>query len=283
MDPPSSDPGVTLPSGEAIPALGQGTWRIGEGRHPWAVEVAALRTGLDLGMGLIDTAEMYGNGAAERLVAEAIDGRRDEVFLVSKVMPHNATRAGTIAACEASLERLRTDRLDLYLLHWRGSVPLAETLAGFVELVQAGRIRYWGVSNFDVEDLDELGRLADGGAVAADQVLYNLVQRGVEARLLADCRERGVPIMAYTPFGPSRTLGHAALGEVAARHAATPAQVALAWLLRGPGVCAIPKAGTPDHARENRAALDLRLDAADHAVLDRSFPPPAGRRPLEMI
>jgi diketogulonate reductase-like aldo/keto reductase len=255
---------------------------MGEGRHPRAVELAALATGLELGMGLIDTAEMYGNGAAEELVAEAIDGRRDEVFLVSKVLPHHATRAGTIAACEASLRRLRTDRLDLYLLHWRGRVPLAETLAGFAELVRAGRIRYWGVSNFDVEDLAELRRLPGGGEVATDQVLYNLVQRGAEARLLPAARAEGLPIMAYTPLGPGRMLGHAALAAVAARHGATPAQVALAWGLRGPGVCSIPKAGTPDHARENRAALDLRLDAADLEALDRAFPPPAGRRPLEM-
>ncbi len=254
-----------------------------EGRAPRGQEIAALRTGLDLGMAVIDTAEMYGNGAVEELVGEAIDGRRDEVFLVSKVLPQHATREGTIAACEESLRRLRTDRLDLYLLHWRGGVRLEETVAGFGELVRAGRIRHWGVSNFDVPDLRELRRLPGGEAVAADQVLYNLAQRGIESSLLPACRAAGRPIMAYTPFGPRRMLGHRVLAELAGRHGATPAQVALAWVLRGPGVCAIPKASSPEHVRENRAALDLRLDSEDLAALDRAFPPASGRPLLEML
>jgi diketogulonate reductase-like aldo/keto reductase len=265
-----------------MPALGQGSWHMAEGRHPRAQEIDALRTGLDLGLSLVDTAEMYARGAAEELVGEAIAGRRDEVFLVSKVMPQNATRAGTIAACAASLRRLGTDRLDLYLLHWRGRVPLEETVAGFEALVRAGQIRYWGVSNFDVGDLRELERTPGGGKVAADQVLYNLTRRDIEWALLPACAEAGLPVMAYTPVTQGRVLGHPALGAVGARHEATPAQVALAWVLRVPGVCAIPGSGRPDHVRENRAALDLRLTREDLDELDRAFPAPGGRGPLRM-
>ena len=274
---------VTLPSGEAVPALGQGTWYMGEGRRPAAEEAAALRLGLDLGMTLIDTAEMYASGGAERVVAEAIRGRRDEVFLVSKVLPSNASREGTVAACEASLRRLGTDRLDLYLLHWRGGVPLAETVAGMETLLRAGKIRHWGVSNLDTDDIEELAALPGGEACATNQVLYNLTRRGIEWDLLPWCRERAMPIMAYSPIEQGRLLRKSALKEVAARHGATPAQVALAWVLREPGVIAIPKAGDASHVRENRMALDIRLTAQDLAALDRAFPPPTRKQPLELL
>lgn len=274
---------VRLPSGEAVPALGQGTWRMGEDPTRRKHEIAALRLGIDLGMTLIDTAEMYADGGAEELVGEAIAGRRDDVFLVSKVLPQNASRRRTIAACEASLRRLGTDRLDLYLLHWRGHPPLADTLDAFARLVEAGKIRYWGVSNFDRSDMEELARLPGGGAVATNQVLYNLTRRGIEYDLLPRWLARGVPIMAYSPVEQGRLLGHARLKAVAARHGATPAQVAIAWVLRQDGVFTIPKAGTPAHVRENRAALGLRLTAEDFADLDRAFPPPSGPVPLELL
>ena len=253
------------------------------GTRSRAEETAALGHGLDLGVNLIDTAEMYADGAAEDIVGEAIAGRRDEVFLVSKVLPYNATRRGTVAACEASLRRLGTDRLDLYLLHWRGRVPLEETLEGFGELVAAGRIRHWGVSNFDVADFDELAALSAGDGVVADQVLYNLVRRGIEWDLLPRCRERGLPLMAYSPFERGDMLDRAELREVADRHDATPAQVALAWVLRHDGVNTIPRAGTRAHVEENRAALDLRLDADDVRTLDSAFPAPTTPVPLEVL
>lgn len=274
---------VRLPSGEAIPALGQGTWYLGESAGRRSSEIAALQLGIDLGMTLIDTAEMYGSGGAEELVGEAIAGRRDEVFIVSKVLPQNASRRRTIAACEGSLRRLRTDRLDLYLLHWRGHPPLAETLDAFATLVDAGKIRYWGVSNFDPSDMEELARLPGGGAVATNQVLYNLTRRGIEYGLLPGCLARGIPIMAYSPIEQGRLLGHARLKAVAARHGVTPAQVAIAWVLRGEGVFTIPKAGTLQHVRDNRAALELRLTAEDLADLDHAFPPPRGPTPLELL
>lgn len=274
---------TNLPSSEAVPILGQGTWFMGDepGRH--AEEVASLRLGLDLGMTLIDTAEMYGDGAAEKLVGEAIAGRRDEVFLVSKVLPTNATRTGTIAACERSLRRLGTDRIDLYLLHWRGRTPFADTIAAFEALQDAGKIRYWGVSNMDVDDMQEIMRAAGGGAVATNQVLYNLTRRGIEADLLPQAQARGLPLMAYSPIEQGRLAASAELAQIAAKHSATPAQVALAWVLRQPGVIAIPKASTPGHVQQNRAALDLKLTAEDLAQLDRAFPPPHGPEPLQMI
>jgi diketogulonate reductase-like aldo/keto reductase len=272
-----------LPSGEAVPVLGQGTWYMGEDDRRRRDEVAALRLGLDLGMTLIDTAEMYGDGAAEELVGEAIAGRRDEAFLVTKVLPQHASRRGTIEACERSLRRLATDRIDLYLLHWRGGTPLGETLRAFEALVEAGKIRHWGVSNFDLSDMEELVGLPGGERVATNQVLYNLTRRGIEWDLLPWCRERGVPIMAYSPIEQGRLLRSNALATIAARHGATPAQIALAWVLRQDGVIAIPKAGTPAHVRENRAALDIHLTGEDLAELDRAFPPPDGPTPLEMI
>jgi len=281
--PSATMPTIQLPSGEAIPVLGQGTWGMAEGARPRADEVATLRAGIELGMTLIDTAEMYAAGAAEELAGEAIGGSRDEVFLVGKVLPSNATRDGTIAACERSLRRLATDRLDLYLLHWRGGTPLAETLDAFAALAGDGKIRHWGVSNLDSSDLEELVRLPGGGAVATDQVLFNLTRRGIEHDLLPWCRERGVAVMAYSPIEQGRMLGDPGLEGVASRHEATPAQVALAWLLRQQGVCAIPKASTVEHVRENRAALELRLTAEDLAELDAAFPPPSGPRPLEIL
>ncbi|WP_341704743.1 aldo/keto reductase [Ferrovibrio sp.] len=272
-----------LPSGEAVPALGLGTWNMGESRARHDAEVAALRLGLDLGLTLIDTAEMYGSGGAERVVAEAIAGRRDSVFLVSKVLPQNASRKGTLTACERSLKRLHTDRIDLYLLHWRGSYPLADTVAAFEELQRAGKIRHWGVSNLDSDDMDELGRVPGGGACAANQVLHNLSRRGIEHDLLPRCQRTGLPVMAYSPIEQGRLLKHATLKAIAARHQATPAGIALAWLLRRPGVIAIPKATNPQHVHDNRAALDVALTETDLAELDRAFPPPKGPRPLEML
>lgn len=274
---------IKLPSGEAMPVIGQGTWGMAENARRRKDEVAALRLGLDLGMTLIDTAEIYAHGATEELVAEAIAGRRDEVFLVSKVVPSNATRQGTITACERSLRRLRTDRLDLYLLHWRGQTPLAETIDAFAALISAGKIRYWGVSNFDVSDMKELVDRSGGAAVATDQVLYNLTRRGIEYDLLPWCRERGLPVMAYSPIEQGRMLSHPELRNIAAKHKATAAQIALAWLLLQDSLNAIPKAGTPAHVQENRAALNLRLTEQDIATLDRAFPPPTGPRPLEML
>jgi diketogulonate reductase-like aldo/keto reductase len=276
-------PTISLPSGEVVPVLGQGTWGMAEDTRRREEEIAALRTGLEQGMTLIDTAEMYADGGAEELVGEAITGRRDDVFLVSKVLPQNSSRRGTIAACERSLRRLRTDRLDLYLLHWRGRVPLTETVDAFAALMRADKIRSWGVSNFDVSDMKELLSLDAGAGVATNQVLYNLTRRGIEFDLLPWCRARHIPIMAYSPIEQGRLLDHAALQSVAARHGVTAAQVALAWVLRQDNVMAIPKASTPAHVRENRAALDLRLTAQDIAALDRAFPPPTHKKSLEML
>jgi len=272
-----------LPAGESVPILGQGTWQLGENPRKKRAEVAALRLGLDLGMTLMDTAEMYGDGATEKLVAEAIAGRRDEVFLVSKVLPHHATVRGTIAACEASLRRLNTDVIDLYLLHWRGSVALSETLEAFTALVKAGKIRYWGVSNFDDADMEELFALNGGEEVATNQVLYNLTRRGIERDLLPLCRTHRIPIMAYSPIEQGRVLGRAELRRIADRHGVTPVQVALAWVLRAENIIAIPRSGNPDHVRENRAALDIQLTSADIGELDLAFAAPTGKRPLEMI
>ncbi|HZV64470.1 MAG TPA: aldo/keto reductase [Telluria sp.] len=278
---------VLLPSGRAVPVLGQGTWGMGEVPSAKAAEVAALRLGMDLGMSLIDTAEMYGEGGAEEVVGEAIAGMRAEAFLVSKVYPHNADRRGVQAACERSLRRLGTDHLDLYLLHWRGAVPLAETLEAFEALKRAGKIRDFGVSNFDLDDLREAEGLPGGKHVAVNQVLYNLVRRGIEWDVRDWCRTRGMPVMAYSPLESSPSeqanmLGRPALQAVAARHDASAAQIALAWLLRQEGVVAIPKAVTPAHVRANRAALDIVLSADDLAELDRDFPPPPRRIPLEL-
>jgi diketogulonate reductase-like aldo/keto reductase len=274
---------VDLPSGETIPALGQGTWHLGQGRHPRTEEIAALREGLDRGMTLVDTAELYGEGASEKLVGEAIDGRRDDVFLVSKVLPGHASRTGTFDACRTSLARLQTDRIDMYLLHWRGAVPLTETVAGFEDLREAGLIRHWGVSNFDITDLADLLRVPGGNAVQTDQVLYNLTRRGIEWDLLPWCVQNGLPIMAYSPIEQGRLVGHPVLRGIAVRHKATSAQIALAWVLSHKGVCAIPEAGTIQHVRQNRAALDIQLREDDLVELDSAFPPPSRPQALEVL
>ncbi len=276
-------PAISLPSGAAMPAFGLGTWRMGENAGRRAGEVAALRHGLALGVTLIDTAEMYGDGEAESIVADAVGTRRDEVFIVSKVLPENSSKRGTIAACERSLKQLKTDRIDLYLLHWRGSPPLQETLDGFAALARAGKILDWGVSNFDIGEMGELSATHDGKACATNQVLYNLTRRGIEFDLMPWCRKRKIPIMAYSPIEQGRMLNHTALREVGSRHTASPAQVALAWLSRQDGVIVIPKASVLAHVEEDIAALDLKLTADDLATLDRAFPPPTKAKSLDML
>jgi diketogulonate reductase-like aldo/keto reductase len=277
-------PQITLPGGDKMPAYGQGTWHMGESRSQFAEEVAALKLGIDLGITLIDTAEMYGNGVAEEIVGEAANGRRDELFIVSKVLPYNASQRGTIDACERSLKRLKTDHIDLYLLHWRGSYPFAETLGAFEKLQQQGKIRHHGVSNFDRRDMEEWVSLGGGKSVASNQILYNLTRRGPEWDLIPWCRQRDISIMAYSPIEQGRMLGNKALAEVAARYTgATPAQVALAWLLRQDGMIVIPKAGRKDHVREDFGALDLALTDQDLADLDHAFPPPKHRTSLGML
>lgn len=274
---------VTLPSGEEVPALGLGTWQMGDNRNARAEEVATLQLGLDLGLTLVDTAEMYGSGRSEALIGEAIAGRRDEVFLVSKVLPSNASRRAMVAACEQSLRHLKTDRIDLYLLHWRGGAPLQETLQGFETLLADGKIRYWGVSNFDRDDMDELVSLRGGEVVATNQVLYNLTRRGIEWDLLPWMRERAIPTMAYSPVEQARLLRDGKLQDFAKRHGMTPAQVALAWLLAADDVIVIPKTSHRERLRENAAALEIQFSAEQLAELDRLFPPPDGPRPLEML
>ena len=273
---------VRLPGGLDVPALGQGTWRMGEEPERRRDEAAALREGIERGMTLVDTAEMYGEGATESFLGEALAGLRDRVFLVSKAYPQNAGRARLRRACEGSLRRLRTDRLDLYLLHWRGAVPLDETVEAMEALRQDGLIRAWGVSNFDADDVEDLID-AGGDACATDQVLYNPTRRGPDFDLLPLLDKLAMPAMAYSPVEQGRLAGHPALAGVAARHGATALQVALAWVLRRPNVIAIPKAGTVAHVEENRAAADLVLTAEDVAALDRAFPPPHRKVPLEML
>jgi len=278
-----------LPSGREIPVLGQGTWRMGEERSRRQSEVAALRLGFNLGMTLIDTAEMYGEGGAEEVVGEAIKDRpRSEVFIVSKVYPHNASRRGAVEACKRSLRRLEVEYIDLYLLHWRGDVPLTETLEAFQFLKDRGSIRDYGVSNFDVDDMEEAYALPGGDQIATNQVLYNLAYRGIEWALLPWCRERRIPTMAYSPIGNNaaeqkRMFGNSTVKSVAARHNATPAQIALAWLLRHPDLVVIPKSSKPEHIRDNRAALDIELSDSDLKELDIAFPPPHRKVPLEML
>jgi diketogulonate reductase-like aldo/keto reductase len=272
-----------LPSGEAVPVLGLGAWGLGEDPDKRQDEIEAIRFGIDVGMRVIDTAEMYGDGASEELVGKALLERRDRAFLVSKVLPSNASRRDTIAACERSLRRLQTDRLDLYLLHWRGPTPLAETLEAFQELERAGKIRYWGVSNLDVDDMEELYGLPGGVACATDQVLYNLMRRGIEYDLLPWCEQRKIPIMAYSPLEQGRLLGEPELHRIAKEYSATPAQIALRWVLRHEHIIAIPKASTPGHVKQNRIALDIPMTNEDFAALDRVFPPPDHKVPLEMI
>ncbi|MGK6316010.1 aldo/keto reductase [Neorhizobium sp. DT-125] len=276
-------PTVTLPSGISVPALGLGTWNMGEDISKEGIEIESLKRGLDLGMTLIDTAEMYAEGGAEKITAEAIAGRRDEVFLVSKVYPWNAGRKGVVEACDRSLNRLKTDRLDLYLLHWRGQHPLAETVAGFEELRRAGKIAAWGVSNFDLDDMEELMAVPEGKNCAANQVLYNLSRRGIEHSLLPWCQERSIAVMAYSPIEQGRLLRNADLIRIAKAYQATPAQVALAFLLERDGVIAIPKSANPDRVAENAEAAELGLSDEDWKALDAAFPPPEQKRPLDML
>ncbi len=280
----TSVPVTKLPTGDAVPVLGQGTWEMGIDPVLRKQEVAALELGLDLGMTLIDTAEMYGEGGAERVVGDAIAGRRDEVFLVTKFYPHHASRHAMVSACEDSLRRLKTGQIDLYLLHWRGDIPMTETLAGFRDLMVAEKIRFWGVSNFDTTDMETLFSLPGGTLVSTNQVLYNLEHRGIELDLLPWCRKQHVPVMAYSPIQQGDLAKpRGVLAEIATRHGVTPAQVALAWALREPGVIAIPKASNLDHVRENRAALDIVLGDDDLRALDAAFPQPKAAVPLEMI
>jgi len=281
---------VTLPEGSCMPALGLGTWHMGETPARRAEEIAAVRLALELGYRVIDTAEMYGDGGAEQIVGQALAEAlragtlaREQVFVVSKVTPHNASRQGVAAACERSRRRLGLDHIDLYLLHWRQGERLDVVVETFTELVTAGKIRRWGVSNFDMSDLQELARLPGGSAVATDQVLYNVSRRGIEFNLLPAARQRGLNVMAYTPIEQGRILGNAALRDIAAAHRATPAQVALAWVIRQDGVVAIPRTGSPAHVRENAGALGIHLSPRDLEAIDRAFPPPARARPLEML
>ena len=274
---------ILLPSGEAVPELGIGTWGMGEHSGNAAREQAAIQMALDLGMSVVDTAEMYGDGAAEELVGRALAARRDEAFLVTKVLPHHATLRGTVAACEGSLRRLGTDSIDLYLLHWRGVAPLAETLEAFENLQRAGKIRHWGVSNLDVADMEDLLRLPGGQRVATDQVLYNVTRRGIEFDLLPRCVGLGIPVMAYSPLEQGRMLDDPVLVRIATEHGVNPAQIAIAWVLRQPLVLAIPKASSPQHVQECHQALDIQLTPGDLADLDRAYPPPTHKRALEVI
>jgi diketogulonate reductase-like aldo/keto reductase len=272
---------LRFPSGGLVPRLGQGTWHMGENRKNFKKEIDSLKVGLDLGMSLIDTAEMYADGGAEEVIAGAINGRREEVYLISKVYPHNATRSGVAEACERSLRRLGTEYLDLYLLHWPGPVPLEETIDGFRALREAGKIRDYGVSNFDIDDMEEIAIVPGGDEVRANQVLYNLQRRGVEWDLLPWCQERGVIAMAYSPIEQGRLLSK--LAVVARARGAAPAQIALAWLLRHEALVAIPKSGNPDHVRENHGALAITLTNDELRELDRPFQPPANKVSLQML
>jgi diketogulonate reductase-like aldo/keto reductase len=276
-------PDITLPNGATVPALGQGTWMMGERAADASREIESLRRGLDLGMTLIDTAEMYAEGGAEKIVAQAIDDRGPSVFLVSKVYPWNASRRGTIDACHRSLDRLRTDRIDLYLLHWRGEYPLGETVEAFERLREDGLIGGWGVSNFDKDDMEELLAVPGGENVQTNQILYNLTRRGPEFDLLPWCRARGIPVMAYSPIEQGALGRHPALAGLAAAKSTTPAQIALAFLLRRGDIIAIPKTSDPSRMAENRGSVAVSLDEAEIRRLDELFPPPQGKMPLEMI
>lgn len=273
------------PTGVQVPVIGLGTWQM-EGDDAKSA-IAALRAGLDLGMTHVDTAELYGSGRVERLVAEAIEGRRDQVFLVSKIMPENASRRGTVSTCDKSLKRLRTDHLDCYLLHWPGSHPLSETIAGFEELRESGKIRSWGVSNFDAALLEKVLEIAGPGKIACNQVLYHLAERSIEHAVVPLCEKHGIAVVGYTPFGRSTFPPHTAAGrtldEVAAKHGATARQVALAFLTRRPSLFAIPKSSDAEHVRENAGGADIVLDAKDVDDLDAAFPPGRRRKGVPML
>jgi len=282
-DPSADMPSVTFPDGASVPALGLGTWTMGERETGAATEAAALAVGFELGMTLVDTAEMYAEGGAERVVGRAIAGQRDRLFVVSKVYPHNAGRKSAISACERTLKRLGTDRLDLYLLHWRGQIPLAETVAAFERLRADGKIVRWGVSNFDTADMCELFALAEGRRCATNQVLYHLGERGIEWDLLPWLREHRMPVMAYSPLGQGALLRDPQLASIARRSGWTPAQIALRWLLRSPDVLAIPESADLEHIRDNRAAANLQLDRRTLVAIDAAFPPPSGPTPLSVV
>lgn len=271
-----------LPSGATMPVLGLGTWRMGESARRRAEELEALKYGLDLGYTMIDTAEMYGDGEAEEIVGDALAGRTAKPYVVSKVYPHNATRSGTIAACERSLKRLRLPRIDLYLLHWRGGARIEETFEAFHRLRDAGKIADFGVSNFDLDDMQDAARI-DKGLNGSNQVLYSLSRRGPEFDLLPWMRKRSIPLMAYSPLDQGGLLRKAALKKVADEVGCTPAQLALAWLLAQPGVITIPKSSTRERVKENFGALDVKLAPEILRELDRAFPPPNGKQPLEML
>jgi len=284
VDGPTADiPAVSFPEGTTVPALGLGTWTMGEHEARAATEAAALAQGFDLGMTLVDTAEMYADGGAEAVVARAMAGRRDRLFVVSKVYPHNAGRKSAISACERSLNRLGTDRLDLYLLHWRGRIPLAETVEAFERLRADGKILRWGVSNFDTADMRELFAFAEGRRCVTNQVLYHLGERGIEWELLPWLRERRIPVMAYSPLGQGSLLRKPKLAAIARRLGTTPAQIALRWLLRSPDIVAIPESADLEHVRANREAASVRLDPATLDAVDAAFPPPTGPTALAVI
>jgi len=274
---------VAFPDGARVPALGLGTWQMAERGAGRAEAVASLRRGIELGMTLVDTAEMYGEGAVEEIVGEAIAGRRDEVFIVTKAYPQNASARKLPEACARSLRRLGVERIDLYLLHWPGSVPIDETIGAFAKLVDEGKIARWGISNFDAKGTARVHGRPGGASLAANQVLYNLGERGIEFDLLPWCREHRVPLMAYTPLGQGQLARANAVQAVAKRRGVAPLQVALAWTLRGDGVISIPKAGQREHVEQNRKAADLVLAPEDFAELDRAFPPPARAQPLGML
>ncbi len=270
-------------NGPELCRLGQGTWYMGDNSSRKIDEINALRRGIELGMSIIDTAEMYGDGRAELLVGEAIAGRRDQVYLVSKVLPYHASRKGTITSCENSLKRLQTDYLDMYLLHWEGSYPFQETVEAMLELVQQGKIRQWGVSNMDIGEMEDFFSLPGGDTCATDQVLYNLSRRGIEYDLLPWCKKKKLPVMAYSPIEQGRILDNKELKKIADKHNATPAQIALAWVLRNPDVIAIPKAGKVEHVESNFESLNIVLDAEDYQKLDIAFPAPTRKKQLEML
>ncbi|MEB3286808.1 MAG: aldo/keto reductase [Vampirovibrionales bacterium] len=276
-------PSVTLPSGVQVPKLGQGTWMMGEDSVRHSEEIKALQIGIDLGLTLIDTAEMYAEGGAEEIVGQAIQGRRDNVFVVSKVYPHNAGAGSALAACERSLKRLKIETIDLYLLHWRGSIPLAETVEAFERLIKEGKIKHWGVSNFDTSDMQALYQLPDGKNVQTNQVLYNLKNRELEWSLHDLCRRHQLPLMAYCPLGQGDLAQHKTLKEIANRHNAKASQIALAWLLGKDDIISIPKAVQPRHLEENRQALDIRLSEEDLELLETAFPPPRRAVSLETV
>ncbi len=274
---------LALPGGESVPVLGLGTWYMGDHASAFDQEVRAVQYALDRGIRLIDTAEMYGDGGAEEVVGEAVQGMRDEVIIVSKVYPYNAGYDNAIKACEHSLRRLGTDRIDIYLLHWRGSVPFEETIQAFEDLRASGKIRYFGVSNLDADDMDAWWSCPGGEVSVTNQILYNLTRRGVEWDLLPQCRDRGVPVMAYSPLEQGRLQGDPVLEQIADKHGVEPLQIALAWVLAQPGVIAIPKSVNHDHIDQNIAALGIALDQDDLELLDGAFPPPTGPSHLEML